>query len=50
MTHDLADLATAKALMESSELRAAMIAAGVQGEPAIWLTEEHDREGSRPLT
>ena len=34
--HDLDDLASARALLESDELRGAMEAAGVTGEPQVW--------------
>jgi len=38
--HEFDSIADAQAVLQSSELRAAMAAAGVQGEPQIWFTEE----------
>jgi hypothetical protein len=37
--HEFDDITDAKALLESPELKAAMEAAGVQGQPQIWFTE-----------
>lgn len=38
--HDFDDAQSARAMVASDELREAMSAAGVQGEPQIWLTHE----------
>ena len=38
--HDFANVAQAKALAESDELKAAMKNAGVSGAPTIWITNE----------
>jgi hypothetical protein len=38
--HDFATVAQAQALVESAALKTAMINAGVQGEPQIWITNE----------
>ena len=38
--HDFDDLASARAFAESGELRAAMVEAGVQGQPEVWFTNE----------
>jgi hypothetical protein len=38
--HDFDDVETARDFVTSDELRDAMGAAGVQGEPQIWLTQE----------
>ena len=39
VTHDFATLEAAQAFAGSSELRAAMHEAGIQGAPTIWFTE-----------
>jgi hypothetical protein len=38
VTHDFESLDTAKAFVESADLKQAMGAAGVKGQPAIWFT------------
>jgi hypothetical protein len=38
--HEFDNITNAKTLLESPELKAAMEAAGVQGQPQIWFTEE----------
>jgi hypothetical protein len=38
VTHDFDEVESAKAVMSSEELRAAMHNAGVQGQPQIWIT------------
>jgi hypothetical protein len=40
--HEFDSLTDAQALLDSPELVEAMTAAGVQGEPQIWLPEEAD--------
>jgi hypothetical protein len=40
VTHDFDDAATAQAFFESPELRDAMMRAGVEGEPELWLVAE----------
>jgi uncharacterized protein YciI len=40
--HEFDSVADAQALLNSPELKAAMEAAGVQGVPQIWFTEEAD--------
>lgn len=42
VVHEFDNITDAKALLESPALRAAMEAAGVQGAPLIWFTEEDD--------
>jgi hypothetical protein len=39
VTHEFATLEAARAFAGSSELRAAMHDAGVQGAPTVWFTE-----------
>ncbi len=39
VTHDFKDAATAKAFVDSAELKAAMQKAGVKGPPSIWITK-----------
>lgn len=40
VTHDFKDAATAKAFVDSAELRTAMQKAGVKGPPSIWITKK----------
>jgi hypothetical protein len=40
VTHDFDDEATARAFFDSDELRGAMAAAGVEGQPELWLVTE----------
>jgi antibiotic biosynthesis monooxygenase len=40
VTHDFDDAAAARAFFDAPELRDAMMRAGVQGEPEVWLVAE----------
>ena len=40
--HEFDSVTDAQALLDSPELKAAMGAAGVQGAPQIWITEQDD--------
>jgi quinol monooxygenase YgiN len=42
VVHEFDNITDAKALLESPALQAAMEAAGVEGTPLIWFTEEDD--------